>query len=354
MSLRILVVEDDPVSSDVLVSLLSLHGHAVDAAEDGFRAARMAEATPYDLVFVDYHLPEMDGYALARLLRSSGGKAREHLRLIALTGDRASLLARRGADALFDRILAKPIEPDALFALTIEVSNSPLHLLDCFLAEPTVDDAMTTSTQLWRTRGLPQAPAAAVLPTPSAAEAARLSCCFRLVDPAAADCFILLGPRGLGELASARLSGRAHLIPVFTIDPGLEPRCDALFKVGNGQSWSLVADRLAAFAARRAKLLPAWLEATSFDDRLLAFLFVADRSLTLRREPSGEVVVADGGAFAPHLVIESVRRSTARGLLGAKPSKLTEGGGRELEIVLTASGRSALTQNGVAATAATR
>ena len=71
MSTRILLVEDDPVSCDLFAALLVSQGHVVETAGDGFNALRLAQETPYDIVFIDYHLPEMDGYALARLIRAA-------------------------------------------------------------------------------------------------------------------------------------------------------------------------------------------------------------------------------------------------------------------------------------------
>jgi CheY-like chemotaxis protein len=332
MSLRILVVEDDPICSEVLVSLLSAHSHVVEVAEDGFGAVGLAREASYDLVFVDYHLPEMDGYALARLLRGPDGVAGREFKMIALTGDCASLVARRGADTLFDRILAKPIDPDRLFALVAEMvapHDSPRAVAQEASA-PAFEDARCASEMLWRTRGLAQAPAAAVLPSPTTEEAARLSCCFRLVSPTEADCVLLLGPAGLAELEPVRMTGRGHLLPVFTIAPAFSDACDASFAVGSGESWSLVASILAGHARRAAKLSARWRESSVIDDRLLAYLFVGNRRLTFRRDASGATSVVESGGFTSNLVIEAAGRLAAKGLVFAQPPKECADGGHEL------------------------
>ncbi|MCX8253833.1 protein of unknown function [Beijerinckiaceae bacterium RH AL1] len=351
MSLRILVVEDDPICSEVLVSLLSAHGHVVEVAEDGFGAVGLAREASFDLVFVDYHLPEMDGYALARLLRGPDSVAGREFKMIALTGDCASLVARRGADTLFDRILAKPIDPDRLFALVAEMVAPPdsPRTVAPEASAPAFEDARCASEMLWRTRGLAQAPAAAVLPSPTAEEAARLSCCFRLVSPAEADCVLLLGAAGRAELEPVRMTGRGHLLPLLTIAADPLEACDALFEVGNGESWSLVASMLAGHARRAAKLSARWRESSDIDDRLLAYLFVGKRSLTFRRDALGATCVAESGGFTSSLVIEAAGRLAAKGLVFALPPKECPDGGQELTVELSARALQLLTQPHAAA-----
>jgi signal transduction histidine kinase/FixJ family two-component response regulator len=108
--LRILVVEDNDDSRDMLQMLLEGQGHSVDVASDGLSGLeRLLESSP-DVALVDVGLPGIDGYDLARRVRerraTTGGAA---LRLVALTGygqaeDRARALA-----AGFDEHLVKPV-----------------------------------------------------------------------------------------------------------------------------------------------------------------------------------------------------------------------------------------------------
>ena len=73
---------------------------------------------------MDYHLPELDSYASARLMREAahGGVAPK---LVAVTADRHGLTARSGAEAVFDAILTKPIEPQPLSQLTNTLLDVP-------------------------------------------------------------------------------------------------------------------------------------------------------------------------------------------------------------------------------------
>ncbi len=340
MTTRILLVEDDPTSRDLLAALLASQGYAVDTADDGFGALRLAQEHRYDLVFVDYHLPEMDGYALARLLRTLAEKVQPDMKMVAITADRFGLAARRGVDSVFDSMLSKPIEPDALFAFVAGILAPPTFdaVLDDFLAEPSAPDAQSAAQVLWRVRGLGTLPAAAVFPAPDAAERASLEFCFRLVEPAAADCLVLLRRAGLVDVERVREDGQAFLQPLLALERADADVGDVVFIVGEGDSWSATAAALEAFAARRAGLLPGARNAKDVDTRLLGYLHVADRALVLRRDAGGRTSVAATGGFAPATVIAAVKRLAAGGLVAAKPGEALADGARELHVGLTAKG----------------
>ena len=123
MSRRILLIEDDPISQDVIRSLLVGQGHDVDVVADGFSALERARAARYDAALIDYHLPEMDGYALGRLLCEQKPAEGPAPVLIGLTADRNGLAARRGSDAVFRAILSKPIKPADLLRILFNPSG---------------------------------------------------------------------------------------------------------------------------------------------------------------------------------------------------------------------------------------
>ncbi len=342
MSARVLLVEDDPVSRDVLSALLRARGYEVDEAGDGFGALRCVQDNAYDLVFIDYHLPEMDGYALARLMRTLGEKTNTNLNMVAITADHFGLAARRGADCLFDRILSKPIEPDALYAFCDEF----LHLasretgvdIDGFLAEPQADDAHSAADVLWRVRSLAERPKAAVFPAPRAAEREALEYCFRLVAAPNADCLVLMRQAGLAEVEAVRAKGTAFLQPLLVLDAGHAAIGDVLFSVGDGDSWSAAAATITGFRDRRAALRPEAVAATDLDARLAAYLQVADKPLRLRRDALGRTSVPYTAGFRTEDVLAAVKRLAAAGLVAARPGESGEEGVRELLVTLTAKG----------------
>ncbi len=340
MTARILLVEDDPVSRDLLASLLVSRGYEVDTADDGFSGLKLAQDSAYDLVFVDYHLPEMDGYAFARLMRSLAEKGGYPLKMIAITADRFGLAARRGVDAVFDKLLTKPIDPDALYECVDGVLNG-YHAssdIDAFLGEPTADDVQSASQVLWRVRGIATLPRAAVFPQPSAAERQGLGYCFEITEAERAECLVVLNAAGLSEVAALRQSGARYLIPAFGIGEAQLHACDALFNVGDPESWSLVAERLKSFEARAADLRHELQGATDPDIRLLCYLFVSDRPITLRRDPFGRTEAAYAGGFEPTGVIASVKRLATNGLVASRVTQHTSDGTKELSIFLSGAG----------------
>ncbi|MEO8751225.1 MAG: response regulator [Casimicrobiaceae bacterium] len=122
MPARILIVEDDAASRELLRYLLFTAGYDALVAADGGIGARMAiEANP-DLVLCDLQMPLMDGYAVLKHLRASPQWRK--VPVIAVTafsmpGDRETALA-----VGFDGYFAKPITPET-FVRDVESFLAP-------------------------------------------------------------------------------------------------------------------------------------------------------------------------------------------------------------------------------------
>lgn len=83
---RILVVEDDEVNAQVARTILERMGFEVDVAPDGSQAVEYFEHRPYNLIFMDWQMPVMDGpEATARIRLKPGGEA---IPIIATTASR--------------------------------------------------------------------------------------------------------------------------------------------------------------------------------------------------------------------------------------------------------------------------
>lgn len=110
MPARILIMEDDSASRELVRYLLEAAGYVTLEADDGRIGLRTAlEANP-DLVICDLQMPVMNGYEVVRCLRAHAGWRR--VPLIAVTafsmaGDRETALA-----AGFDEHVTKPIAPE--------------------------------------------------------------------------------------------------------------------------------------------------------------------------------------------------------------------------------------------------
>jgi signal transduction histidine kinase len=111
---RILVVDDNVDAAESLGTMLAYSGHDVRVAHGGAEALTAAREFSPNVMILDLGMPEMDGYAVARAVRSDPRFA--STRLIALSGYGQPEDRRRTADVGFDEHLVKPVEHDALNA----------------------------------------------------------------------------------------------------------------------------------------------------------------------------------------------------------------------------------------------
>ncbi|HEY6923210.1 MAG TPA: ATP-binding protein [Steroidobacteraceae bacterium] len=103
---RILVVDDNADSANSLSMILNISGHVAEPVYTPAEALERAAESDPEVVLLDIGLPGMDGYELARKLRSRGSKAR----LIAVTGYGQPGDLRRAQEAGFDAHLVKPVD----------------------------------------------------------------------------------------------------------------------------------------------------------------------------------------------------------------------------------------------------
>jgi CheY-like chemotaxis protein/anti-sigma regulatory factor (Ser/Thr protein kinase) len=110
---RILIIEDNRDSREMLRVLLELGGHEIHEAHDGPGGLEALQRIGPDLALVDVGLPGFDGYELARRARAAGTRAM----LVALTGYGRPDDHRRSREAGFDAHLVKPVEAVSLQAV---------------------------------------------------------------------------------------------------------------------------------------------------------------------------------------------------------------------------------------------
>ncbi|HEX5000245.1 MAG TPA: PAS domain S-box protein [Terriglobia bacterium] len=116
---RILVVDDNVDAAETLSQILKLQKHEVSVAHDGYAALDMAAAMRPDVVFLDLELPQISGIEVARRLRSA--TSGRPLILIATTGYGQDEDRRRTTEAGFDHHLVKPIDPEVLARVLMNV-----------------------------------------------------------------------------------------------------------------------------------------------------------------------------------------------------------------------------------------
>ncbi len=117
MSLRILLVEDDPASLHLARYLLQAAGHTVLSATSGEEALVLGLQGRIDLLLCDLQLPGIDGCRVAGILRNGcvgGPPVRIALTALSMQGD-----CERALQAGFQAYLVKPITPET-FVATVE------------------------------------------------------------------------------------------------------------------------------------------------------------------------------------------------------------------------------------------
>ncbi|MDQ2101077.1 response regulator [Azospirillum isscasi] len=110
---RILLAEDNDLNQQVACELLGDAGLVVEVAENGAIAVEMVQAAHYDLVLMDMQMPVMDGIAATLEIRRLGLAG---LPIVAMTANAMQTDRDRCLEAGMNDYLAKPIDPDALWA----------------------------------------------------------------------------------------------------------------------------------------------------------------------------------------------------------------------------------------------
>ncbi len=113
---RVLVAEDNLVNQDLIKTLLEMYGCEVDLVANGRLALEAWAANPYDLIFMDCQMPELDGFTATRRIRSEerAAAAGHRTPIIALTAHALEEDRRKCLGAGMDDHLGKPFWPNQL------------------------------------------------------------------------------------------------------------------------------------------------------------------------------------------------------------------------------------------------
>ena len=113
--LRILLAEDNPVNQRIAHLMLGKLGQRFDVAGNGLEALNAVVRQPYDIVFMDCEMPELDGFAATRQIRTTLAAWNQPY-IIAMTANAMEGDRERCLSAGMDDYIAKPIRPDLLLA----------------------------------------------------------------------------------------------------------------------------------------------------------------------------------------------------------------------------------------------
>jgi len=115
--LHVLLAEDNPFNQAVLEDLLPHRGHTLHVAGDGRAALTALEQGHFDVLLLDIHMPELDGFQVVAAQRRREQGTGTHLPIIALTARSAAGERERCLQAGMDDYLAKPVRAAELFAV---------------------------------------------------------------------------------------------------------------------------------------------------------------------------------------------------------------------------------------------
>src|SRR5262249_20840324 len=119
--LRVLVAEDNKVNQAVVKLMLEKLGCRVDIVADGLEAVEAVRLAPYDVVFMDVQMPEMDGLAATAAIRRSNLPDRRGVWIVALTANAFEDDYRRCIEAGMNGLVSKPVKPEHLKAALARV-----------------------------------------------------------------------------------------------------------------------------------------------------------------------------------------------------------------------------------------
>ncbi len=116
---RVLLAEDNPVNTQLAVTVLEAIGCSVECVTNGEEAVTAARDGGFDIVLMDVHMPGMDGLQATRLIRGLGGPAAT-VPIIAMTADATAQDQTICLAAGMDDFISKPIDIDRFAAVVAE------------------------------------------------------------------------------------------------------------------------------------------------------------------------------------------------------------------------------------------
>ncbi len=118
---KIMVVDDNSLNRKIFVSLLKETCIQITPASSGFKCLELAQEEHYDLIFMDHLMPEMDGLETLRRLQNLENSLCKSTPVIALTANAFSEARDMFLAVGFDAFMSKPIVPEKLEALLLEM-----------------------------------------------------------------------------------------------------------------------------------------------------------------------------------------------------------------------------------------
>ncbi len=147
---RILVVDDTPVNHTVLKELLKKTQLVIDCAYSGKECIDMVQHDAYDLIFLDYRMPEMDGIETLHVMKALDNRLNEKTPVVALTANAVAGARENFLREGFDDYMIKPVESQKLEEMLIHyLPSDKVHLVS---VQDEEEEALAAEETSWMDR----------------------------------------------------------------------------------------------------------------------------------------------------------------------------------------------------------
>jgi CheY-like chemotaxis protein/HPt (histidine-containing phosphotransfer) domain-containing protein len=144
---RILLVDDNEINREVALAVLEPYGCQLSQAEGGTQAVELAREQDFDMILMDYLMPDMDGIEATRRIRAERGEGGPVI--VALTADGAEDVRSRFRESGCQDFLTKPIDDDQLYQLLARwIPEEQRHPLDAPVETPEMTAEEIASLQI--------------------------------------------------------------------------------------------------------------------------------------------------------------------------------------------------------------
>lgn len=302
---RVLVAEDNKVTQDLLKLLLNQRGHEVQVAPNGQAALKALETGKFDVVLMDFHLPEMDGVKVATSFRAACAGAKAP-RFVAITSDIEGLLGHVDGCENFDNVLPKPFDLERVVNV-VEGETEEFYVpaqrpLPEVLSQPVARDGVPDETREVQIQGLGHE----FLRWPDDFEGERLGTGFLQAlheDASRFDAVLVREAAKPGDLGAVWTTKGLQVLPVIDLAGSLGHAADLDGSSLNFGETDQVIGLIADFHTRRARLHQDITYSDDLGTKILSRIYVKDAPLTPAYDPSaagliGYNLVLDGALAA--------------------------------------------------------
>lgn len=123
--LDILIVDDDTNSSELFKELLSLRGHNVSSIDEGVKCISKCMKSKYDIIFLDYHIGDIDGVELADCLKDV---LKSEALIYAYTGDNSPEAIKKFREIGMNGAIIKPINIKTINNILIDIEQQNISV----------------------------------------------------------------------------------------------------------------------------------------------------------------------------------------------------------------------------------